>query len=114
MDVGLARGPVPLGDRELLIQCHQPPNQQLYLGRRCATTMASVSLESVYTSVHKHTHKPFLPGVDSGLGFGASHVCKILRALVVLQNLVKTTVSYGSHDWSAHLGDITRKHYKVC
>ena len=97
MDVGLARGPVSLGDRELLIQCHQPPNQQLYLGRNCATTMASVSLESVYTSVHTHTHKPFLPGVDSGLGFGASHVCKILRALVVLQNLVKTTVSYGSH-----------------
>ena len=39
---------------------------------------------------------------------------KILRSLVVSQNLVKTTVSYGSHDWSAHLGDITRKHYEVC
>ena len=39
---------------------------------------------------------------------------KLLRALVVSQNLIKTTVSYGSHDWSAHLGDITRKHYEVC
>lgn len=113
MDVGLARGPVPLGDRELLIQCHQPPNHQLYLGRRCATTMASVSLESVYMCVHKHTHKPFLPGVDSGLGFAASHE-QNTQGTSLSQNLVKTTVSYGSHDWSAHLGDITRKHYEVC
>lgn len=110
MDVGLARGPVPLGDRKLLIQCHQPPNHQLYLGRRCATTMTSVSLESVYMFVHKHTHtNP--SSLELILVWDlVPAMSKILRALVVLQNLFKNTVSYGSHD----LGDITRKHYEVC